>query len=79
MSLMTTGWLGAEGVYRYGLGVISLPEQQENGHGHGKEHGHSDEQLVVPETKNTTPSIDHHSITEDTETESSDHSGHHDH
>ncbi|MDB2705818.1 DUF2231 domain-containing protein, partial [Pseudomonadota bacterium] len=74
LSLMNTGWLGAEGVYRYGLGVISLPKQQESGHGH---HNHNHEHLVIPENESTTSLHDHHSITESTETESSEHSGHH--
>ena len=32
--LMTTGWLGAEAVYRYGLGVMSLPQSEGDGHAH---------------------------------------------
>ncbi|NQZ52855.1 MAG: DUF2231 domain-containing protein [Piscirickettsiaceae bacterium] len=41
MLLMVTGWLGAEAVYRYGLGVISLPDEVEiKGDGHNHEHGH---------------------------------------
>jgi len=34
--LARTGWLGAEAVYRYGLGVISLPQSE------GKDHFHDD-------------------------------------
>jgi len=34
--LATTGWLGGEAVYRYGLGVMSMPES--NGEGHAHEH-----------------------------------------
>ncbi|MCI0401488.1 MAG: DUF2231 domain-containing protein [Gammaproteobacteria bacterium] len=36
-ALAVTGWLGAENVYRYGLGVMSLPEaeSEEHGHSHG--------------------------------------------
>lgn len=41
--LMVTGWLGAEAVYRYGLGVQSLPVVIEgadgHNHSHGSEHG----------------------------------------
>lgn len=44
--LMTTGWLGAEAVYRYGLGVMSLPQSDGDGHAHehadGEGHGHDD-------------------------------------
>jgi uncharacterized membrane protein len=37
--LMVTGWLGAEGVYRYGLGVKSLPVVAEGADGHNHSHG----------------------------------------
>lgn len=76
MSLMITGWLGAEGVYRYGLGVISLPEQQENGHDHSQ-HDHSDEQVVLPENESATLIDGHNSLEIDAEAESTEHSGHH--
>lgn len=33
--VVTTGWYGAELVYRYGVGVISLPAAHERGHDHG--------------------------------------------
>jgi uncharacterized membrane protein len=43
--LMVTGWLGAEAVYRYGLGVQSLPVVTEGAdghkHSHGEEHNNS--------------------------------------
>ena len=43
--LMVTGWLGSEAVYRYGLGVKSLPVVKEgadgHNHSHGSEHGES--------------------------------------
>lgn len=39
--LATTGFKGGEAVYRYGLGVLSLPEVSRDG-GHGS-HDHSDE------------------------------------
>ncbi len=42
--LASTAWLGGEVVYRYGLGVMSLPETQGDGHDHAHgsvEHGHS--------------------------------------
>jgi len=38
--LMTTGFKGAETVYRYGLGVMSLPKVEGEGHAH--EHGNSE-------------------------------------
>lgn len=37
-----TGWLGAEAVYRFGLGVMSLPKAEGEGHAHehaGEGHG----------------------------------------
>jgi len=37
--LMITGWLGAEAVYRYGLGVQSLPVVVEGADGHNHSHG----------------------------------------
>nr|WP_198246280.1 hypothetical protein [methane-oxidizing endosymbiont of Gigantopelta aegis] len=36
--LMFTGWLGAEAVYRYGLGVKSLPVVSEGADGHNHSH-----------------------------------------
>ncbi len=44
--LASTAWLGGEVVYRYGLGVMSLPEAQGDGHDHAHgsvEHGHGNE------------------------------------
>lgn len=38
--LSSTAWHGAEAVYRYGLGVISLPEAEVDEHGHGHSHNH---------------------------------------
>lgn len=54
LMLMTTGWLGAEAVYRHGLGVISLPQVEESGHHHSHgshENGETDLDLV-PDTHN---------------------------
>lgn len=33
---MTTGWYGAELVFRYGTGVMSLPQSEVVGHQHGE-------------------------------------------
>jgi uncharacterized membrane protein len=45
--LAATAWRGGEAVYRYGLGVISLPQVEGAGHDHehadGGGHGHGDE------------------------------------
>lgn len=39
--IAVTGWLGGELVYRHGLGVLSLPEaEDESGHGAGHHHDH---------------------------------------
>lgn len=50
--LMTTGWKGGEIVYRYGLGVMSLPKAKGPSHAHGSGHEH---QAVVAATQD-----DHH-------------------
>ena len=43
--LASTGWRGAESVYRYGLGVMSMPKSSGEGHAHqhadGEDHGNS--------------------------------------
>lgn len=41
--LATTAWKGGELVYRYGLGVMSLPKADTHGHANGEEHGHGEE------------------------------------
>jgi uncharacterized membrane protein len=41
--LMVTGWLGAETVYRYGLGVMSLPQVEVGADGHNHSHGEEPE------------------------------------
>ncbi len=42
--LLSTAWRGGELVYRYGLGVMSLPQSQGDGHdhSHGPGEGHGD-------------------------------------
>lgn len=35
--LLSTAWRGAELVFRYGLGVISIPQSKEEGHHHSEE------------------------------------------
>jgi len=47
--LMVTGWLGAEAVYRYGLGVQSLPEVTEGSDGHNHSHGAEHSKLTINE------------------------------
>lgn len=52
--LAATAWRGGEVVYRYGLGVMSLPERSRDGHAHdhGEVAGHGDEH-AAPETHNS--------------------------
>lgn len=55
--LASAAWRGGEAVYRYGLGVMSLPlvEEGQDGHNHehaeGAEHGHSTLSDDLPMTK----------------------------
>lgn len=51
--LASTAWRGGEVVYRYGLGVMSLPKTDSHGHddASGSDHGHADA---------TSPADDHH-------------------
>lgn len=43
-ALAVTGWLGGENVYRFGLGVLSIPKSDGPLHGAGHEHaGHDDD------------------------------------
>lgn len=63
LMLMMTGWLGAEGVYRYGLGVISLPaidvEQEGHHHFHDGETIEIEETSLVPNTNHDSDGHDH--------------------
>jgi len=47
--LMVTGWLGAEAVYRYGLGVKSLPVVTEGADGHNHSHGTEHDESAMGE------------------------------
>ncbi len=53
--LVTTAWHGGELVYRYGLGVMSLPKSEGDGHAH--EHGDSNTQGhdAMPMTEGVAP------------------------
>jgi len=44
MMLMITGWKGGELVYRYGLGVMSLPKVVEGSSGDSHDHSHEGEE-----------------------------------
>jgi len=41
--LASTAWRGGEVVYRYGLGVMSLPKADMHRHGEGEDHNNGDE------------------------------------
>ena len=73
--LTTTGWRGAELVYRYGLGVMSLPRVEDHSHAnagnnhhagieknHDTPHGHDElntDQKNTPATRESMASDDH--------------------
>lgn len=67
--LVSTGWRGSEAVYRYGLGVMSLPKSEGDGHAHehaeGKAHtslnGHNVTASEHDVIENI-PDQDHHDI-----------------
>lgn len=42
--VMITAWHGAEVVYRYGIGVLSLPKSEGKGH----QHSHDNKQKTSP-------------------------------
>jgi uncharacterized membrane protein len=57
--LMVTGWLGSETVYRYGLGVKSLPKIEAaatDGHNHGSGSSHNESGMA--EQEHSTVAID---------------------
>ncbi len=47
--LAVTGWRGGELVYRYGLGVMSLPKSEGEGHEHGTVQQDGTKSLAIPE------------------------------
>ncbi len=60
-----TGWHGAEAVYRYGLGVMSLPEAEGEGHAHSHGddgHGGSSHDTLMdsPHQNAVSPSSEEH-------------------
>lgn len=58
--LSATAWRGGEVVYRYGLGVMSLPESDGEGHAHehADGHGHGDTDTAVSNHHGTEMSAD---------------------
>ena len=61
--LASTGWHGGEAVYRYGLGVMSLPQSEGEGHAHEHPDGSGHDSAAVK----TMPESDSHNITGDSE------------
>lgn len=59
--LMVTGWLGSEVVYRYGLGVMSLPQIESDGDGHNHSHGSEEEVNNTRSHQHDDASISEHS------------------
>jgi len=49
--LTVTGWLGAEAVYRYGLGVKSLPVVAKGADGHNHSHGSEHDESTMDEAE----------------------------
>lgn len=65
--LVSTAWHGGEVVYRYGLGVMSLPKSEGAGHDHQHADGHNHEHGMVEEHEQTEQQGQEH------------HDDHHDH
>ena len=63
--LLSTAWHGAELVYRHGLGVMSLPKVEGEGHAHqhtddgGQDHAERREQAVMPAPMEPTGDHEH--------------------
>jgi len=57
--LVSTGWRGSEAVYRYGLGVMSLPKSEGDGHAH--EHSEGDKSSS---SKNHQDAVAEHDVIE---------------
>lgn len=57
--LASTGWRGSEAVYRYGLGVMSMPKSEGDGHAH--EHSNNSTKASINENVklNAHDSIEH--------------------
>ena len=68
--LASTGWRGSEAVYRYGLGVMSLPKAEGEGHAH--EHADDQSHTSVSTTQEIKPTENKERIQVNTH----DHSGH---
>lgn len=58
--VLSTAWHGAELVYRHGLGVISLPEVEKEGHAHGHEGDGGQDHAQSPDQAAPMSSADDH-------------------
>ena len=47
-SVGATAWLGGEVVFRHGIGVLSLPEEEDEGVAHDHEHEHESMKMDMP-------------------------------
>jgi len=63
--LASTGWHGGEAVYRYGLGVMSLPKVEENSDGGHASHTHGEE-AKIPSKNMPESQTQHHAEGVDT-------------
>ncbi|PCH60966.1 MAG: hypothetical protein COC04_06480 [Gammaproteobacteria bacterium] len=63
MMLLTTAWLGAESVYRYGIGVLSLPTVESGADGHDHSHAPTEDS----DSEHTEPSPMDEQVHEDPE------------
>lgn len=78
--LVITGWLGGEAVYRYGLGVMSLPTLESDTDGHDHRHGEAKQdtkdqvQADVEQDSHHDHNTHEHEITEKPQTD--DHQSH---
>lgn len=83
-TLLSTAWLGGEAVYRFGLGVMSLPKSEGEGHDHahadGEGHGTTSGKTAEKMKNDAHDNADgHHDKEEEKSEERHDNSdGHHD-
>lgn len=65
--LISTAWHGGELVYRHGLGVMSLPKSEGNGHGHIHAHGQAHNEMPAQDENALQDDVHHHADTADGE------------
>lgn len=57
--LASTGWRGSEAVYRYGLGVMSMPKVEGDGHAHEHAGGQEQHETISAPVKDMEKKDDH--------------------